>query len=172
MSTNPYAAPRAEVGDVEVAQEYQEIQMWSASGRIGRLRYLAYFTGSMLLAGAVAGLLGAILDQALAGIAAIALYVAVTVYSIITSIKRSHDMDWSGWTVLLTLIPLVGLIWVFKSGTPGPNSYGAPPPPNSTGVKILGFLLPALFIVGMLAAIAIPAYVDYQKRAAGYEQPE
>ncbi len=101
MSSNPYAAPRAAVADVEGAQEYQEIQLWSPSGRIGRLRYLAYFTGSMLLAGVVAGLLGAVLDPTLAGIVAILLYVAVTVYSIITAIKRSHDMNWSGWSVLL-----------------------------------------------------------------------
>ncbi len=76
-------------------------------------------------------------------------------------------MDWSGWTVLLTLIPLVGLIWVFKRGSEGTNGYGAPPPPNTTGVKILGLLLPILFVVGMLAAIAIPAYVEYTRRAAG-----
>ena len=172
MSTNPYAAPRAAVSDFEVAQEYQEIRMWSPGGRIGRLRYLAYFTGSMLLAGAVAGLLGAVLDPTLAGIVGIVLYAAVTVYSIITAIKRSHDMNWSGWSVLLALIPPLGLVWVFKSGTRGTNNYGAPPPPNTTGVRILGFLLPAVFIVGVLAAIAIPAYVDYQKRAAGYEQSE
>ena len=172
MSSNPYAAPKAAVSDIEDVQEYQEIRMWSPSGRIGRLRYLAYFTGSMVLAGAVAGLLGAVLDPVLAGIVAIVLYVAVTVYSVVTAIKRSHDMDWSGWTVFLTLIPLVGLIWVFKPGSAGTNSYGAPPPPNTTVVRILGFLLPAVFIIGMLAAIAIPAYVDYQNRAAGYQQSQ
>jgi Tfp pilus assembly protein PilE len=52
------------------------------------------------------------------------------------------------------------------------NNYGAPPPPNPLGVKILGLLFPILFITGMLAAIAIPAYVDYQQRAAAYEQSE
>ena len=103
-------------------------------------------------------------------IVAVALYMAALVFSVITAIQRSHDMDWSGWTVLLTLIPLVGLIWVFKPGSAGANSYGAPPPPNTTGVKILALLLPAIVIIGILAAIAIPAYVDYQNRAAGYEQ--
>ena len=81
-------------------------------------------------------------------------------------------MDWSGWTVLLTIIPLVGLIWVFKAGSAGANNYGGPPPPNTTGVKILGLLMPVLFVVGILAAIAIPgvrqAYHD--SRAAGFEQ--
>jgi len=172
MSTNPYAAPRAEVGDVEVAQEYQEIQMWSASGRIGRLRYLAYSTGAFLLVGAFAGLVGSILDPSFAAILAVVAYIAALVFSVIAGIQRSHDMDWSGWTLLLNFIPLVGFIWIFKPGSAGTNKYGAPPPPNPLGVKILGLLLPALFVIGMLAAIAIPAYVDYQQRAAGYEQSE
>jgi cbb3-type cytochrome oxidase subunit 3 len=94
-------------------------------------------------------------------------YLATIVFAILTAIKRSHDMDWSGWTVLLTLIPLVGLIWIFKPGSAGTNAYGAPPPPNTLGVKILGLLLPTIAVIGILAAIAIPAYVEYQRRAAG-----
>jgi uncharacterized membrane protein YhaH (DUF805 family) len=171
MPSNPYAAPRAAVSDVEVEQEYQEVELWSASGRIGRLRYLAHSTGAWLLAGVAAALLAALMGATAGVIVAGVLYIAATVFSILAAIKRSHDMDWSGWTVLLTLIPIVGLIWVFVRGTQGSNRYGAPPPPNTTGVKILGFMLPAIFVVGVLAAIAIPAYVDYQKRAAGYEQP-
>ena len=97
MSSNPYAAPRAAVSDVEGAQENQEIRLWSSGWRIGRLRYLAYGTGSMLLAGVVAGLVGTVLSRSLGIIVAILLYVAAPVYSIITAIKRSHDMNWSGW---------------------------------------------------------------------------
>jgi len=170
MSSNPYAAPRAEVSDFEAVQEYQEIRMWSASGRIGRLRYLAYSTGAWLLVGALAGVLAAVLDPSLAMVVAAVAYIAALVFGVLTAIQRSHDMDWSGWTVLLTIIPFVGLIWLFKPGSKGSNEYGAPPPPNTTGVKILGFVLPAVFIIGVLAAIAIPAYVDYQKRVAGFEQ--
>jgi len=167
MSTNPYAAPKAAVSDVEDAQEYQEVRHWSAQGRIGRLRYLAYMTGAYLLAIALVGGTVALLGETPGGIATIVAYLAALVYVILVSIQRSHDMNWSGWTVLLQIIPLVGLIWIFKPGTQGTNDYGAPPPPNTTGVKILGLLLPILFIIGMVAAIAIPAYVQYQQRAAG-----
>jgi uncharacterized membrane protein YhaH (DUF805 family) len=167
MSSNPYAAPRAAVEDIDTAQEYQEIRMWSASGRVGRLRYLAYTTGAYLIAGVIAGVLGVLLGDSALAIVVILVYAAMVIFAVLVAIQRSHDMDWSGWTVLLTLIPLVALIWVFKSGSPGVNRYGAPPPPNTIGVKILGLLLPILAVVGILAAIAIPAYVEYTRRAAG-----
>lgn len=171
MSSNPYAAPRAAVADVEVPQEYQDVRMWTAKGRVGRLRYLAYTTGALLLAGAVA-MLAVTVGEMIGGIVALIVYAVAVVFAILVAIQRSHDMNWNGWTVLLTLIPFVGLIWVFKSGSPGPNDYGAPPPPNTLGVKILGLLLPATAVIGMLAAIAIPAYADYQKRAAGYSESQ
>jgi uncharacterized membrane protein YhaH (DUF805 family) len=166
MSSNRYAAPRAAVSDIEGTQEYQEIRMWSASGRVGRLRYLAYTTGASLLAGCAAAVLGGGLGG-LGMILALLVYIAVIVFSIMIAIQRSHDMDWTGWTVLLALIPFVGLIWIFKAGSEGVNAYGAPPPPNTTGVKILGLLLPIVFLVGIVAAIALPAYVEYTRRAAG-----
>ncbi|HET9862708.1 MAG TPA: DUF805 domain-containing protein [Steroidobacteraceae bacterium] len=167
MSSNPYAAPRAAVGDIEDAQEFQEVRMWSASGRVGRLRYLAYTTGATLLAVLVATAAGLVLGAAVGSALGILIYIVTVVFSILVAIQRSHDMDWSGWTVLLTIIPVVGLIWVFKAGSAGTNSYGAPPPPNTLGVKILGLLLPIVCIIGILAAIAIPAYVEYTRRAAG-----
>ncbi len=51
--------------------------------------------------------------------------------SLATHVKRWHDLDYSGWMVLLNLIPYVGLlilIWqgCFK-GTDGPNRYGPDP---------------------------------------------
>jgi uncharacterized membrane protein YhaH (DUF805 family) len=167
MSSNPYEAPKTTVADYEAAQEYSEVKIWSASGRIGRLRYLAYSTGAWLVAGLVFGVLAAVMDYSLAVVVAAVLYIAALVLNILAAIQRSHDMDWSGWTVLLQLIPLVGFIWVFKRGTEGPNNYGLPPPPNTLGVKILGVLLPVIFLIGIMAAIAIPAYVQYTQRAAG-----
>ena len=47
-------------------------------------------------------------------------------------IQRLHDVDKSGWMMLLPLIPLIGLIWLlvvlgFKKGTKGVNKYGDDP---------------------------------------------
>ncbi len=45
------------------------------------------------------------------------------------SVKRFHDLNKSGWNVLLLLIPIYGLyIWFIlmrKDGNIGPNNYGA-----------------------------------------------
>ena len=166
MAGNPYQAPRAHVSDVE-SEEYGEVRMWSASGRLGRLRYLAYLTGAWLVCGFIVGFLrglaGPVVGLGVGGI----LYIVALVLGIMVAIQRSHDMDWSGWTVLLMLIPLAGFIWMFAPGTKGVNSYGAPPPPNTTGVTILGLLLPIISLIAIVAAIAIPAYVEYARRAAG-----
>jgi len=141
--------------------------MWSASGRLGRLRYLAYATGAYLLAALVVGIFAAVVGDTPGAIVTVLVYVVMLVFTILVAIQRSHDMDWSGWTVLLTVIPFVAFIWIFKRGTEGTNQYGAPPPPNTLGVKILGLLLPILGMVGIAAAIALPAYMEYTRRAAG-----
>lgn len=166
---NPFAPPRATVRDVDSrTQRYQEVSAFTYKGRIGRLRYLAYGVAAYLLMVVGAGVLGA-LSSVLNFSPMIASALALIPYAIIigmATIQRSHDMDWSGWMSLLALIPFVNFIWVFKGGTQGANRFGAPPPPNTTGVKILALLLPVgIVAIGILAAVAIPAYSDYTKRA-------
>jgi uncharacterized membrane protein YhaH (DUF805 family) len=168
MSANPYSPPQAQVADVG-SDEVQEVKMWSAAGRIGRLRYLAYTVGASMIVGAIGGAVGAALGPS-GAMVALLLYIPLAVFCILAAIQRSHDMDWSGWMMLLSIIPFVGLIWIFKSGTPGPNRFGAPPPPNTTGVKLLAFVMPAIAIIGILAAIALPAYQQYVLRAQQSQQ--
>jgi uncharacterized membrane protein YhaH (DUF805 family) len=47
------------------------------------------------------------------------------------TIRRLHDLDKSGWHILVGLIPLVGgiilIIWYATEGTRGPNRYGPDP---------------------------------------------
>ena len=46
------------------------------------------------------------------------------------TIRRLHDLDKSGWFILLSFIPLVGLIllyWFCLKGTDGDNQFGPDP---------------------------------------------
>jgi uncharacterized membrane protein YhaH (DUF805 family) len=168
MANNPYTPPRAAVADIHNETETQAIKLWSASGRIGRLRYWAYTMSASLLIGLVVGLLTAVMGPGVAGVVAILLYIPLLVFVVLILIQRTHDMGWNGWMCLLSMIPLVGLLWLFKPGTPGSNEYGAPPPPNTTGVKILGLAMP-IVLIAVIAAIAIPAYQQYVQRAQEME---
>ena len=169
MANNPYSPPTAEVSDITVeSEEFQPIKLWSAQGRIGRLRYVAYITVGTFVSMFVGGILGALLIPAIGRSGILFAYLPFVVFSFLTLIKRSHDMNWSGWTVLAAaFIPFAGLIWLFKAGTKGENDYGSPPPPNTTAVKVFGYLSPLLLVawIGILAAIAIPAYQKYVQRA-------
>jgi uncharacterized membrane protein YhaH (DUF805 family) len=173
MSANPYKPPTANVDDLNT-DAVQEIRILSVQGRIGRLRYLAYTTvGSfviMIAAGILGGILsvffGPLVTPFVIGLA----YIPLIVFSIMMMIQRSHDMDWSGWMCFLSIVPFAGLIWLFKSGTQGENTYGAPPPPNTLAVKILAFA--PLILILLLAAIAIPQYQEYVRRAQEMQQAE
>lgn len=164
---NPYLPPKSEVDDIGVyPTRYQEINVWSSTGRIGRLRYITYVLGGFVLIRWLANLLQFAL-WTVTGPYVIPL-LALSVFLLLASfatIQRSHDMNWSGWTALLTLIPLAPLMWAFKPGTPHENDYGDPPTPNTMAVRIVGVALPALVVIGILAAIALPAYQSYVKRA-------
>lgn len=168
-TANPYQPPRADVADIRrVTDEVQEVNVWSASGRIGRLRYSAYLVLgyiALFLVSMVAGFVGAAtrsptFTSVLLGI----ITIVFLVWSILKAIQRSHDMGWSGWMVLLSLIPFVAFIWFLKSGTQGSNEYGAPPPPTPLALQILGWLMPVA-VVGLLAAVALPAYQTYVMKA-------
>jgi uncharacterized membrane protein YhaH (DUF805 family) len=50
--------------------------------------------------------------------------------SLAVTVRRLHDVDKSGWFILLGLIPLVGfyLLYLYcQPGTAGPNRFGADP---------------------------------------------
>ena len=51
--------------------------------------------------------------------------------SIAIGVRRLHDINKSGWFMLLNLIPIVGqiilIIWFCQEGTIGPNQYGEDP---------------------------------------------
>jgi uncharacterized membrane protein YhaH (DUF805 family) len=56
---------------------------------------------------------------------------AVLIPSLAVSVRRLHDINKSGWMILVSLIPIIGFIWLLilfiMEGTPGENQYGANP---------------------------------------------
>ena len=160
-NVNPYQAPAAAVADA--GGEVQPVKVLSASGRIGRARYIAYGTGFYLLFGVLAALSALLGD--LGGVLMIVLWLALLVIAIMLTIQRCHDFNVTGWLSLLMLVPLANLIFLFIPGTDGPNRFGGPTPPNSVGVLIVAWLFPAIALIGIIAAVSLPAYQDYTKRA-------
>jgi uncharacterized membrane protein YhaH (DUF805 family) len=61
---------------------------------------------------------------------------AVLIPTLAVTIRRLHDIDRTGWWILINLIPLIGtivlLVFELTPGTPGSNRYG-PDPKQATG---------------------------------------
>ena len=61
-------------------------------------------------------------------------YLAVLIPSLAVSVRRLHDIGKSGWFLFISLIPIIGSIWLLvlmcTDGTAGENEYGANPKEN------------------------------------------
>lgn len=114
---------------------------FSFDGRIRRIEYFlsgivggivfsiawALGIGTFIL-GAGMGSAGGSVFGLLIGLAAL---VASMWFSLAQGVKRLHDLDKSGWLILLMFVPIVnalfGLYMLFADGTVGPNPYGEDP---------------------------------------------
>jgi uncharacterized membrane protein YhaH (DUF805 family) len=182
---NPYSAPNAVLSDAGSNNETYQPKIFAVSGRIGRLRYLAYTFFLTLLCAAAIGILSAVLIPMLASrregtsaaavVMLVILYLPIIAVTLIMAKRRFNDLDHSGWLGLLMLVPLInffcGLYLIFGPGSAEANRYGAPPAKNPVLVVIAGLVLPLLFAAGVVAAIAIPAYQTYKARAAQNAAP-
>jgi uncharacterized membrane protein YhaH (DUF805 family) len=76
-------------------------------------------------------LASAAIDTWIVGLPIIAtIFILATILPTLSvAVRRLHDLDRSGWWILLDLVPLVGwiilLIWFCTKGTDGPNRFGA-----------------------------------------------
>jgi uncharacterized membrane protein YhaH (DUF805 family) len=97
------------------------------TGRATRGEYWWFFLAMLLVYVALAAL-GAVSEVF------VAIYGLVVLGALIPglalAVRRMHDLDKSGWALLLGLIPVVGpiilLVLACTQGTPGPNRYGPP----------------------------------------------
>jgi uncharacterized membrane protein YhaH (DUF805 family) len=69
--------------------------------------------------------------QSIIALAAGAAILAMLIPLMAVTVRRLHDIDRSGWWIVLSFVPLVGglIVFVFTvlNGTPGPNRFGADP---------------------------------------------
>jgi uncharacterized membrane protein YhaH (DUF805 family) len=169
---NPYSAPDAALDTGQDALYQPKIIAFN--GRIGRMRYLAYSIGASFVlmlvtmpligmsafTGAAMGGEAGMSMMAMLGMAAY--YIGAIVISVMYAKRRLNDLNRSGWWFLLFIVPIVNLLLViyllFFPGTDGANNFGPAPAANSIGVLILGWMLPAVFVAGIAAAILIPQF--------------
>lgn len=136
---NPYAAPQGEI--VTPYSPFTPLTwkqiLFSFQGRIPRRQYWGAYLVQMLLM-FVLGFIAVFIARAAGAadggqlVAIAPIYVIALWSGLAVSIKRCHDRDRSGWFILISLIPIIGGIWLlvelgFLRGTEGPNRFGGDP---------------------------------------------
>lgn len=104
--------------------------LFSASGRRNRKSYLLFLLALIPLY-IVLYILPPAEQDPLAMSLVLALIVVTSVSHCFVQAQRCRDFGWTGWSVLIGLIPLVDLIFAFAvlfiPGTDGDNRYGPDP---------------------------------------------
>lgn len=173
--TNPYSAPGAVMSGLPEQLETYEPKVFAWKGRIGRLRYLAYVSAMSILMLPLFALIVALVsvthlvtEPGGMSVLSTVLYIPAVALSLVIARRRLNDLDRNGWWGLLMLVPFVNffmsLYLVFAAGSEGANRYGPPAGPNTAWVKV-GAFLPMTVIIGIVVAIAIPAYDSYVQKA-------
>jgi len=116
-------------------------QLFTFQGRVSRSKYWLVFLLSIFVTFVVvlftvlaipALIFMGTFSPTVSSIVSILLYVLMIpmwIISIATTVKRFHDRDKSGWWVLISLVPIIGALWIliecgFLKGTVGANNFG------------------------------------------------
>jgi uncharacterized membrane protein YhaH (DUF805 family) len=109
------------------------------SGRARRMEYWYFVLFNVIVAFVLAlidALLGTTTGVSSFGLLSGLYSLAVLIPTLAVLVRRLHDIDRTGWWILINLIPLVGtivlLVFALMPGTPGSNQYG-PDPKQATG---------------------------------------
>ncbi|MCH7514874.1 MAG: DUF805 domain-containing protein [Bacteroidetes bacterium] len=103
-------------------------------GRARRKEYWMFVLFNMIFS-VIAMILDNVLGIAMEGIGYGPLYgiylLAIILPSLAVAVRRLHDIGKSGWMILISLIPLIGGIWLLvllvTDSNPGDNQYGPNP---------------------------------------------
>lgn len=104
------------------------------SGRARRKEYWMFVLFNMIFA-----IIAIILDNVLGltagelpyGVFYFLYVLAILIPGLAVAVRRLHDVGKSGWMILISLIPLIGAIWLLvlmvTDSNPGENQYGPNP---------------------------------------------
>ncbi|PWE55953.1 DUF805 domain-containing protein [Metarhizobium album] len=97
------------------------------SGRASRSEYWWFVLFNIIVSIVAAGVDAALGIQAVGALVSLALLLP----GIAVGVRRLHDIDKSGWWLLIAFVPLIGfivLIYFFvQPSQPGDNRFGPPP---------------------------------------------
>lgn len=117
---------------MEFRQAVQTVIMERYADFTGRSRRSEFWWFALfcLLLNIAVGIVGAVSDT-LSGILGFVLWLGLIIPSIAVSVRRLHDIDRTGWWMLIYLVPLIGwivlLVFFVQRGTPGGNRFGPDP---------------------------------------------
>jgi uncharacterized membrane protein YhaH (DUF805 family) len=138
---NPQKQSQSITGSAEVLPEMSPIDYYvrafqkyaQFSGRATRAEYWWFYLVTIAVS-ILLSIIDMILNTPLEFISLIYLIVSL-IPSTSIQVRRLHDVDKSGWYMLLNLVIIIGWIWLLilniLDSTPGDNKYG----PNPKGIQ-------------------------------------
>jgi len=112
-------------------------QYFSFRGRASRSEYWFFALFNLLATLTAVGIDIAIGDSPRRISALLIVFIVLLVPGFAVSVRRLHDINRSGWWLLISQVPLIGpvilIIWAIRPGNAGPNRFGPDPlrPPPS-----------------------------------------
>ena len=104
------------------------------SGRSRRKEYWYFVLCNVIVSLVLSGLdalLGTFSSSANLGLLSGIYALAIIIPTLAVSVRRLHDIDRTGWWVLIHLVPVIGsivlLVFAVLDGTPGENRFGSNP---------------------------------------------
>ncbi|MCK7608886.1 DUF805 domain-containing protein [Acinetobacter portensis] len=160
----------------------------SLNGRFGRLSYIAWYgflnlitffaVITLSLALGIFNLSTQSLDShfidtlmGLGGLGFLIISVLYFYFNLVIQVRRFHDMNRSGWFILLFIVPLVNIFVFFYlllgSGTQGINHYG-PQRISAIWEKILAWFM---IVISILSILGTGSLMSYMMGAGQLETP-
>ncbi|NWK73314.1 DUF805 domain-containing protein [Acinetobacter cumulans] len=161
----------------------------SFNGRFGRLSFIGWYTffhivmffvgfGLTLFTGVI-NLTSLNVDSQLlqtfasaTGLSYTLLLLVYLYFSMVLISRRLHDLNKSGWWMLLFFIPVLNVLFIlyllFAAGNTHPNQYGWPRP-SAVWEKILAWLM---IILTVLSILATGSLVSFMMGSGQIETPQ